>query len=42
MKRLKRLQLKRQKKDEERAKEKEGLDDGFEAMMGFGGFGGKK
>mmetsp|Transcript_6588 Transcript_6588/g.23299 ORF Transcript_6588/g.23299 Transcript_6588/m.23299 type:complete len:221 (-) Transcript_6588:123-785(-) len=34
--------LKRQKKEEERAKEKEGLDDGFEAMMGFGGFGGKK
>jgi len=33
---------KRQKKDEAKTAAKVGLDDGFEAMMGFGGFGGKK
>lgn len=33
---------KRQKKDEEEAKSKEGLAEGFTDMMGFGGFGGSK
>jgi len=33
---------KRQKKEEAQASAKEGLADGFEAMMGFGGFGSSK
>jgi len=35
-------EYKRQKKEEALAKDKEGLADGFEDMMGFGGFGKKK
>lgn len=35
-------EYKRQKKAEADDKAKEGLDPAFEAMMGFGGFGGKK
>jgi U4/U6.U5 tri-snRNP component SNU23 len=33
---------KKQKREEEQAQAKEGLTDGFESMMGFAGFGGKK
>jgi U4/U6.U5 tri-snRNP component SNU23 len=35
-------ELKKYKRDEEAAKAREGLADGFESMMGFAGFGGKK
>jgi U4/U6.U5 tri-snRNP component SNU23 len=34
--------LKKQKREEQAAQAKEGLVDGFESMMGFAGFGGKK
>jgi U4/U6.U5 tri-snRNP component SNU23 len=37
-----RKEKKRQKKGEAEAEKKAGLADGFEEMMGFGGFGGKK
>ncbi len=36
------MQEKRAKKEAGEAEKKAGLDDGFEAMMGFGGFGSKK
>lgn len=40
-KNIKRVE-KKQKREEHSAAAKEGLVDGFEAMMGFAGFGGKK